>query len=177
MNKHSEKYKVIKKKVDVGRASIKKKYTYFPFYDMENNSPILRYKMWTKYRDKCIVKGYKYLDFKEYGKVLHKIGHNIFETLLNDPNGVNFKYFKIRLEFYKPTKKRTYVEPILMYYPRAKKKAIFKARNWKIFIGDTFKKELQKRIKNKTIESFNYSLVRPYSGKHILKTLDLFDDF
>ena len=144
---------------------------------MENNSPILRYKMWTKYRDKCIAKGYKYLDFKEYGKVLHKIGHNIFETLLNDPNGVNFKYFKIRLEFYKPTKKRTYVEPILMYYPRAKKKAIFKARNWKIFIGDTFKKELQKRIKNKTIESFNYSLVRPYSGKHILKTLDLFDDF
>lgn len=177
MNKHSEKYNTVKKKVDVGRASIKKKYTYLPFYDMENNSAINRYRMWIKYRDKCISKGHKYLDFKQYGKVLHKIGHNIFEKLLSDSEGVRFKYFKLRLEFYKPVKKTTYIEPILMYYPKVKKRQIFKASNWKIFIGDSFKKELNSRIKNKTLESFNYNLVKHTKGNHILKNLDLFDDF
>ena len=174
MNKHSEKYKTLKKKKDVGRASIRNRYTYFPFYDVENNSPINRYRMWVRYREDCIKKDYKYFDFKTYGKILHKMGKNFLKVLTTDPDGIRFKPFKLRVEFFKD---KTLNKMNVTYKPRSKKRNIMSFKMWTIIQSETLRKEILRLEKEGSINDYTFTRMGNSTLKRLLKNADFFDDF
>ncbi len=174
MNKHFEKYNILKKKKDVGRASIRNKYTYFPFYETETNSPINRYRMWVRYRDNCIKNGFKYVDFKTYGKVLHKIGKNFLEELTTNPVGIVFKAFKLRTEFFKDESLK---KINVTFKSRYRKKEILSIKMWTIIQSETLRKELIKLEKEGIINNYTFTKMGNSTLKRILNKLDFFDDF
>ena len=174
MNKHFEKYNTLKKKKDVGRASIRNKYTYFPFYETETNSPINRYRLWVKYRESCIKNRIKYVDFKTYGKVLHQIGKNFLKILTTDPDGIRFKAFKLRTEFFKDESLK---KMNVTFKPRYKKKDIFSIKMWTINQSENLRKELMRLEKEGLINDYTFTRMGNATLKKILNKLDFFDDF
>lgn len=172
MNKHKKKYFDIKKRKEKVQH-IKSKYVYYPFYDTENNSPINRYRLWTKYRDECVKNNFKYVSFKEYGKILHQLGDKIQNELLTNPDGVNFKGFKVKLNFYR---KDLMDLVILDFKPRYTKKDIINLKCWTLHRNEDLFKKSKKLKKEGVINDYTFS-IRQKQSKHILKDLNFFNDF
>lgn len=174
---YSKNYYDIKKKKDIAtHVKFKNRFVHYPLYDTANNSYIHRYKMWAKYRDKCKTKGVKYIDCKNFAKVIRLIGKKIEETIMTDPEGVVFKHFKIRQEFYRVLGKKNYLEPVMKYYTRSKKKNSLTLKSWKILPSDSYNLRLNNALKEGKIKDYDFNK-STFEKRLKLTDLDLFDDF
>ena len=135
----NSKYLEIHKKKDIpcGAMSIRNRYTFYPLYDVDKNSYIRRYRLWLKYKGKCIKENRPFVDVKQYGKILYAISNEIKHQLSIDQDGVVFKAFKVRVAT--DYKKR----PMLQVKNRQKKKGILSMKDWGIFPARTFKDKLK----------------------------------
>jgi len=69
-------------------------YTHFPLYDTDKNSFIKRYRLWMKYRENSK----KPLDVKFFGKVINTFMEKVRKKLIEDPDGIVFRKFKLKLD-------------------------------------------------------------------------------
>lgn len=167
----NDKYLEIHRKKDLpnNKMSIKNRYTYYPLYDVDKNSYIRRYRLWLKYKEKCIKEGRPFVDVKQYGKILYAISNEIKNQLTIDQDGVIFKSFKIRVAI--DYKKR----PMLQIKSRSKKKNILSMKDWGIFPSRPFRDRLKSLYKNNKLIDFVKLKSRHY--RTIADKLDIFDEF
>ena len=168
----NDKYLSIIKKIDLpkGNMSIKNRYTYYPLYDVDKNSYIRRYRMWVKYRDKCITENKQFVSCKEYGKIINKIGERIQDNLLIDPDGVVFKHFILRIEIFN----RKYI--ILNIIKKTGKNGLTNFNRWGVNINRLFKEKIYVLLKTNKLIDFKVNR-KIYNINKIKKGLDIFDDF
>lgn len=166
----NNKYLGIPKKIDLeGKSiSIRSRYTFFPLYDVEKNSYIRRYRLWAKYRDKCIEENRAYVDCKQYSKILMAMATEIRKQLLIDPDGVSFTHFKLKVLI----KRRR--EAVLILKHLSKKKGNFKPKNWSIRTNRTLKEQIEKAYKENKLSSFSRFA---WERRNIATKFDIFDDF
>jgi hypothetical protein len=163
-----------KKDLEKGSVHVKNRFTYYPLYDTEKNSYIKRYRLWAKYRDKCIKDGRKYVSCKDYAKILKKIGDRIEDTLLEDPNGVNFGHFTLKQSF----KKTGTLTPKIDLVNNSKKSGGLKYNSWAFRVTDSYTDRLNKLIKDKKINEFDYNILEfKKIRRDFEKKLDIFNDF
>ena len=167
----NSKYLEIHKKKDIpcGAMSIRNRYTFYPLYDVDKNSYIRRYRLWLKYKGKCIKENRPFVDVKQYGKILYAISNEIKHQLSIDQDGVVFKAFKVRVAT--DYKKR----PMLQVKNRQKKKGILSMKDWGIFPARTFKDKLKALYKQNKLIDFAKLKSRHY--RIIADKLDIFDEF
>jgi hypothetical protein len=167
----NKKYLEIHKKKDLpgNKMSIRNRFTYYPLYDVDKNSYIRRYRLWLKYKGKCIKENRPFVDVKQYGKILYAISNEIKHQLSIDQDGVVFKAFKVRVAT--DYKKR----PMLQVKNRQKKKGILSMKDWGIFPARTFKDKLKALYKQNKLIDFAKLKSRHY--RTIADKLDIFDEF
>lgn len=165
----NSKYLEIQKKKDLpnNKMSIRNRFTYYPLYDVDKNSYIRRYRMWMKYREKCIDNNRPYVNVKQYGKILYKMSDQIKNILMTDPDGVLFSTFKLKIVIERNVPTITVISRI------KQKKGIFFANNWKLLTNRLFKDLIIKNYKKNKLVNFQKNK-RPSKTKQIL---DLFNDF
>lgn len=168
----NDKYLNIEKKIDLpnGNMSIRNRFTYYPLYDVDKNSYIRRYRLWVKYRDKCIKEGRPFVSCKDYGKILNSMGEKIKEVLMTDPDGVSFKSFSLK------TVIRERYKPSIEIKSKLKKKITFSIKDWKIMPSRLVSDKLRKLYKNNKLHSF-VKRKQMRKSRTIADKLDIFDDF
>jgi len=177
--KYSKDYYNIKKKKDITtHVKFKNRFVHYPLYDTAKDSHIRKYQMWAKYRDFCNSKGFKVIEYKDFGKILRLIGNKIEDVIINEPEGVVFKHFKIRQEFFRSliNKKKNYLKPVLAYYPKSKKKNSLSLNSWRIFPSNGYRIRIEKALKEGKIRDYDYYKSRQ-TKKIKLTDFDLFNDF
>lgn len=169
----NKRYSKIYKKSEIpkGHMEIRNRFTYFPLYDVERNSFIRRYRLWAAYRDKCIADGKKYVSCSDYAKIINKIGQNIEDVLLTDPDGVRFRMFKLKMIFTGGFKGVESLYPAFVVRKTQKKKDAYSSKHWSIKPNYQLLKRAEK-VENKM--DFRRMFSREGS---LAKKLDIFDDF
>ena len=167
-----------KKDLKGGSKHLKNKYTYYPLYDINKNSYIKRYRLWCKYRDKCIEKGKRYVSCKDYAKILNAVGRKVKKTIMEDPNGVNFRSFVLKQAFKKSTINKQTLVPFIHLVKKNKRIEIMSFNSWEFVPVESYSKELDDKIKNRIINEFNYEVVyRKFVNDSFGKQMDIFNDF
>jgi hypothetical protein len=167
----NSKYLEIHRKIDIpcGAMSIRNRFTYYPLYDVDKNSYIRRYRLWLRYKEKCIKEGRPFVDVKQYGKILNAMSKEIKEQLILDQDGVVFKDFVLKIII---SSKKNF---ILQIKGKLRKKGISSLNNWGILLNRLFKDRLRKLYKqNKMID---FEKLKPKQVRTIADKLDIFDEF
>jgi len=163
-----------KKDLKKDHLKIKNRFTYYALYDTKKNSYIKRYRLWCKYRDKCIADGRKYVSCKDYAKIIRKIGDRIENVLIEDPNGVNFGHFILKQSF----KKKTDLKPSVSLISNSKISGGLNYGCWKFRVSEPYYDKLSQLLKDKKISEFDYNVLDfKRLNKALEKQLDIFNDF
>lgn len=163
-----------------GDKKLRSKYSTSPLYDLDTNSFMPRYRLWMEYKQYCKKYNWTPVGIKEFGRIIHASQKAAAKEILENPEGVNFFKFRLKLVFLK-TKKLKMISasnlfPFIKIESLTKKNGIYRIKHFKMELKNDMFIQIMEYFKQHPEKIFNYEQIDKKDVKNIDEN-DLFNDF